>query len=362
MERLVEDLLLTRWFLGRDVDGRVEHHAPDSLRVQLGVHRSQVRPVGDAQVGEFPIAHQMSQVVEVTGRIDGRDVVEQGPGSLPALLGEGFGARGERIPLGLTVWGEIQGVEGVGLGVGAAPHRSGLPRATGVPSDDVVVGELVSLEVVEHLLARSTGAARVEEERGPLSFARPMPLARAVCLVGCMFLECQGDRRPLGMVPVQWHLDLRTELAAARTPCDALREERVHRPTAGRFHALGHGTRHIQLPTIGIAVVINDLVLIRVEGRDWWIRLAQRRGRGHRWRAYSIRGVRLRVVRRTTAGSQSQAQARTDHCDDSTGVTSHRQGLPAAFPQTGLSGQPSWSAERSCFCWAICSAVAVKSS
>ena len=73
-------------------DDAVEDEATDELGEQVGVRRAEVGPVGLAEVVQLLLAEGRTQDVHVLGRVDGRDVPEQGPGVGAALLREALPA------------------------------------------------------------------------------------------------------------------------------------------------------------------------------------------------------------------------------------------------------------------------------
>ena len=153
----------------RGIDGAVEDQPPGVGREQLGVGGSQVRAVGETQVGQRLLAVDRPQDVKVLGRANGVDVVQEPRGAglrrtgLPHLLGPLLGGRGRG---GRRV--VRPGSLGVELGVGQAVDRCGGAHAARVETDDVVgAGEVlgeVGAGAFDQLDARPSRPARVDEQ------------------------------------------------------------------------------------------------------------------------------------------------------------------------------------------------------
>ena len=70
------------------IDDAVEHHRPHPAREQVGVDLADHRSVGQADVGELPVADELAQRIEVAGGVRGGDVRQERPAHLTAAAGQ----------------------------------------------------------------------------------------------------------------------------------------------------------------------------------------------------------------------------------------------------------------------------------
>ena len=130
-ERALEALDLVDPGVAAQVHRAVEHHRAGVLGERVRVLRPDLRPVGEAEVGQPLVADEGAQQVQVAHGVGGRDVLEQGAGAGQAVPAEpGDGGVADRR-LGGVVGRAVQREQPVERRVVGAPDGRGTPDAAG---------------------------------------------------------------------------------------------------------------------------------------------------------------------------------------------------------------------------------------
>ena len=142
------------------VEDTVDGQRPDPVRIQVGVHLTEVAAVGEAQVGQLLVAHRPAEQIHVPRHLGGRHRTGQGLAGGGAALGVLVVGLGERLLL-LGPVRESRRVDRV-------QHRCGLARG----------GEAL------HVLAERDTAGIEADHVEPISHSPAEKIAREVGHLG----------------------------------------------------------------------------------------------------------------------------------------------------------------------------------
>jgi hypothetical protein len=194
----------------RRVDHRVEDGTAHVLREQVGVHAAEFGAVGDAEVVQLVVAEDLAHEVHVAGRVGGTHIRKDLLRLLLAGRVELLGVVQERAALGGVVGCHVLLEVRVQLLVVPASHARAAAHPAGVEAHQVVAGAQGRVVLAERGQGGDAGAAwpaEVEQQRTD-------PLAPGAAGLGADHREV--DRVPVGLRPVQRHLQLRALPLAAR--------------------------------------------------------------------------------------------------------------------------------------------------